>query len=367
MAAGTSESYVRVWTVDGKPLTGATSNGTAGADKLSSSRRLIGHSGPVYGVSFSPAIAQSVEDGPTTNARYLISCSADKSVRLWSLETWSCLVVYKGHDNPVWDVTWGPFGHYFATASHDRTARLWSTDNVAPLRIFAGHDNDVDHVVFHPNGAYIFTGSSDKTVRMWDVSRGNPVRLFTGHTGNITALSCAPNGRTLASADDQGSIILWELGLGRRIKRMRGHAKGGIWSLAWSAESTVLVSGGADCVLRVWDSLQTTSESTGVLSAGLASSGTASTPTANGKNLPDGNNGVIKTEGIPTTAGPGGGGNAPIASAAAGAGGGKRGKGAKEVVVSADQISAFPTKKSPIYQVYFTRMNLVLAGGAYLP
>jgi transcription initiation factor TFIID subunit 5 len=50
-----------------------------------------------------------------------------------------------------------------------------------------------------------------------------------------------------------------------------------------------------------------------------------------------------------------------------GAGGNSKGKTKKDVVVSPDQISAFPTKKSPVYKVGFTNMNLVVAGGAYLP
>lgn len=64
--------------------------------------------------------------------------------RLWSTQTYSNLVCYKGHNFPVWDVDFGPFGFYFATASHDRTARLWSCDHIYPLRIFAGHLSDVD-------------------------------------------------------------------------------------------------------------------------------------------------------------------------------------------------------------------------------
>jgi len=50
-----------------------------------------------------------------------------------------------------------------------------------------------------------------------------------------------------------------------------------------------------------------------------------------------------------------------------GAAGKKVGVKQKDAAVTADQISAFPTKKSPVYRVAFTRMNLVLAGGAYLP
>ncbi len=165
-------------------------------------------------------------------------------------------------------------------------------------------------------------------MRMWEVVRGTAVRLFTGHTGNITALACAPNGHTVASADDRGEIILWSLPTGRLIKRMRGHGRGGIWSLDWSVESSVLVSGGADGTVRVWD-VQPNKESQGKV-VGEGGAGTK----------PDGGaSAVTKTSG----------------------------KAKKDVVVSGDQISAFPTKKSPVYKVRFTQMNLVMAGGAYMP
>ena len=329
------ESYIRVWSLEGKAIVSALPP-SLGDTQPSSSRRLIGHAGPIYAVSFSPSIACSDPTAPSTGPRYLLSSSADKTVRLWSLDTWSCLVVYKGHDHPVWDVTWGPFGHYFLTGSHDKTARLWSTDHISCLRIFAKHDQDVDTVCFHPNCAYVFTGSCDKTVIMWSVSTGSSVRMFTGHTGNITSLACSPSGKILASADDVGTIILWDLGPGRLLKRMRGHGKGGIWSISWSVESTVLVSGGADGTVRIWDVV-------GPNDAGQ------------GKVVGEGGSGV-KIEGIGQVG----------AQGSAGVTGTGKKKG-KDVVVTPDQISAFPTKKSPVYKASFTRQNLVVAGGAYLP
>ncbi|KAF2018426.1 transcription initiation factor TFIID subunit 5 [Aaosphaeria arxii CBS 175.79] len=330
VAAGMAESYIRVWSLEGKPLESTIPENT----QPSSSRRLIGHAGPVYAVSFSPSTVNPDPNGPPTNSQYLLSASEDQTVRLWSLETWSCLVAYRGHSNPVWDLQWGPHGHYFLTGSNDRTARLWSTDHIDALRIYVGHDNDVDCIAFHPNNMYVFTGSCDRTVRMWHIAGGNCLRLFTGHAGNVTAIACSPDGKTLASADETGTIILWTLETGRRKKRMRGHGKGGIWSLSWSVESTVLVSAGADKTVRVWGALQETNES-----ASKATDGAAG-----------------KADGALAT------------KAAAGAGPGTGGKKAqKEAGVSADQISVFPTKDSPVYKVQFTRMNLVLAGGAYLP
>jgi WD40 repeat protein len=67
--------------------------------------KLVGHSGPVFGTSLSP-------DG-----NYLLSCGEDATVRLWHLETKNNLVVYKGHNYPIWDVQFAPLGYYFATAS----------------------------------------------------------------------------------------------------------------------------------------------------------------------------------------------------------------------------------------------------------
>lgn len=101
------------------------------------SRTLCGHGGPVYAVSFSP------------DRTLLLSGSEDATIRLWSLQIWTCLVVYKGHMFPVWDIKFSPLGYYFASASNDRTARLWATDHYQPLRVFAGHFSDVDVSELH--------------------------------------------------------------------------------------------------------------------------------------------------------------------------------------------------------------------------
>jgi transcription initiation factor TFIID subunit 5 len=47
-------------------------------------------------------------------------------------------------------------------------------------------------------------------------------------------------------------ISLWDLGSGLRVKKMTGHTAS-VYSLAFSAESSVLVSGGADWTVRCWD------------------------------------------------------------------------------------------------------------------
>ncbi|KAK5822933.1 WD40-repeat-containing domain protein [Linnemannia elongata] len=353
MAAGFSESYVRLWSLNGEKLRGFRSNfnpahihdsndlNRVKEKKGADSKKLIGHAGPVFGASFSP------------DNKYLITCSEDKSARLWSTSTLTNLVCYKGHNYPVWDVDFGPQGFYFATASHDRTARLWSCDHIYPLRIFAGHLSDVDVVKFHPNSKYVVTGSSDKTSRLWDVQRGTCVRVFTGHVGAIHAIAMSPDGRMMASAGEDRSIQLWDLGSGKRMKKMTGH-QGTIYSLDFSQDGSILVSGSADCTVRAWDVKKEGSQGG-----------------AGHRILQDDREGTAAGSANGTVA------SSPVL--AQGHGQGALGAGATAAAMerlnrkgmqagpleSEDHLATFPTKRTPIYKVQFTKRNLCLAIGAF--
>ncbi|PKI72326.1 hypothetical protein CRG98_007306, partial [Punica granatum] len=140
VAGGFSDSSVKVWDM-AKVGQQASASGLQGENDTSNSEHVLGkrsytlfqgHSGPVHSTTFSP------------QADYILSSSADSTIRLWSTKLNANLVCYKGHNYPVWDVKFSPVGHYFATSSHDRTARVWSMDKSHPLRIMAGHLSDVD-------------------------------------------------------------------------------------------------------------------------------------------------------------------------------------------------------------------------------
>lgn len=205
-----------------------------------SSRTFLGHNGPIYRTSFS------------NDRTMLLSCSEDTTIRLWSLQTWTCLVVYRGHLYPVWDIRFSPHGHYFATCSHDKTARLWSTDSHQPLRIFLGHLSDVDCVLFHPNSNYVATGSSDRTVRLWDCVSGNFVRLMTGHKAPIYSMAFSTCGRFLATGSGDCRCLIWDLAYGHLIAAFTGHT-GTVHSMCFSRDGTILATGSLDCTLRLWD------------------------------------------------------------------------------------------------------------------
>lgn len=361
MAAGFEESYVQLWSLKGESLRGFKNDFTLSEvrDKQSlekhrekttlSTRKLIGHSGPVYDVAFDPS------GGSFASPKHLLSASGDGTTRLWSMDTFTALVSYRGHQQPIWSVEWSPLGIYFATASADATARLWSTERINPLRMYAGHLSDVDCLNFHPNSLYLATGSSDKTCRLWDVQRGACVRLFVGHQSSVGCVKISPDGRYLASAGagnapfqsvaagDDHAISLWDLGSGRRIKKMWGH-RGAVLSMDFSNDGGLLVSSGADCQVNCWD---------------VRGAGGPRKTSAAIKNIetvsPDLSNQANGTSE----------GTLPLSSSKS-----KASKGSPPTLdvsqsSSVDCISTFYTKKTPMLDVHFTPRNLCVVAGAY--
>ncbi|CAM8910039.1 unnamed protein product [Rhodiola kirilowii] len=160
VAGGFADSSLKVWDMAklGQKATESALDVLQGEDYNNANERTVGskagkksytqflgHSGPVYSATFSPL------------GDFILSSSADSTIRLWSTKLNANLVCYKGHNYPVWDVQFSPFGHYFASSSHDRTARIWSMDRIQPLRILAGHLSGVDCVRWHENCNYVAT------------------------------------------------------------------------------------------------------------------------------------------------------------------------------------------------------------------
>lgn len=206
-------------------------------------KMLCAHSGPVYGVSFSPC------------RQFLLSCSEDNTIRLWSLLTWTNVCVYRSHLHPVWDVEFCPHGYYFASGSFDRTARLWAIEHHQPLRIYVGHTDDVDIVRFHPSSNFLATGSSDSSIMMWDVIEGTNLKSLTGHEARITSLAFSTDGKFLISAAADRKFIVWEHSFGHKMAEFSLDTNA-MSTMAFSRCGAMLATGSLDDRVYIWDFLR---------------------------------------------------------------------------------------------------------------
>lgn len=199
--------------------------------------RLVGHQGPVFCMKF------------FQTGKFLVSSSHDCTVRLWSLELFSLISVYKS-GFPIWcvDVT---KDFYFALGGADRVASIYSVLGNRPERIFTAL-SDVTAVKFHPNSNYLFFGSSDTYVRMVDIHSAQLVRVFSGHTDTVTCIDVSHCGQLLATGSKDKSVVLWDINSNKMLSSFRAHTSY-VYSVNFCWFGSILASCGADCSVRLYD------------------------------------------------------------------------------------------------------------------
>ncbi|EJF64795.1 WD40 repeat-like protein [Dichomitus squalens LYAD-421 SS1] len=92
--------------------------------------------GITSGVSFSP------------DNRLVLSCSVDKTVKIWDAQTGAMLQSLQGHEGTGFQTCFSPCGRYVASGSWDGTVRLWRTSDGSCLATLNPDHGSVSQVAF---------------------------------------------------------------------------------------------------------------------------------------------------------------------------------------------------------------------------
>jgi WD40 repeat protein len=144
------------------------------------------------------------------DGRWLAVLTPDeRTVLLLDARTHETAARFSGHEKLIFRAAFSPDSHLLATCSQDRTIRLWSIDTGA-CRVLHGHTDEVFAVAFHPDGKQLASGGRDRAVWLWDLERGEEVARLPGHAGFVWSLAFSPDGTTLASGSGDDTVALWD-------------------------------------------------------------------------------------------------------------------------------------------------------------
>ncbi len=203
---------------------------------------LTGHTNYVIGVAISP------------DSKTLASCSYDKTIKLWHLETGNLLGTLTAHTGWVSCLAISPDGKTLASGSLDSTVKLWEIGSGNLRKTLTGHSGYVISMAISPDGKFLASGCFDNSIKLWELATGNPIGTLMGHTGYVESLAISPDGNTLASGGgyDDHSIKLWNVRDGILTHTFRGHSAS-VRSLAFSPDGKRIVSGSEDKTVKIWD------------------------------------------------------------------------------------------------------------------
>ena len=232
-------------------------------------KKLAGHEDGVLGVAYS-------RDGSR-----LLTCSYDKTVRLWNTASGEEIRRFEGHTQWVLSAAFAPPPGpglpetRIVTAGQDGTAIVWNIDRpLEPGEPFTGHKGPVYAATFSPDGKYVVSAGADRRVLLWDPAdvvpfdfeavgtkkpRAETKYVVLGgvdnpeaHDAAVRSVGFSPDGKLIVSAGNDNTIKIWNAESRKLEKTLRGHA-GWIRACVFTPDGASLVSGSHDRRLMIWN------------------------------------------------------------------------------------------------------------------
>lgn len=217
-------------------------------------RSLTGHRDAVLSAVYS-------RDG-----KRLLTGSYDNTARLWDLETGQSRE-FLGHEWWVWNAAFSPDEKRIVTACQDGSVMVWSVDTAKPDSPFLGHVGPVYTAAFSPDGRFVASGGYDKRILLWEPDKIRPFDYETlttkqknpppvyealeAHTAGVRSLGFSANGRLLLSGGNDNSLRVWDVAGRKLLKTLRGHA-GRVPACAFAPDGERLLSGSHDHSAKLW-------------------------------------------------------------------------------------------------------------------
>ncbi|OZJ04087.1 hypothetical protein BZG36_03394 [Bifiguratus adelaidae] len=187
----------------------------------------------------------------------LISGSGDGEIRIWSLSeqetTWST----QGHKSIVRGVCPSPFNNTLLSCSVDKTVKLWRpSESTEPISTFVGK-NAFSQISHHRKDPLFAT--SGATVDIWDENRSEPIHTFSWDVDTINTVRFNQTETSvLASCGTDRAIILYDLRTMQPLAKLLMQLKAN--AIAWNPmEAFNFVVGSEDHNCYMFDMRKMTS------------------------------------------------------------------------------------------------------------
>ena len=153
-ASASQDRTVKIWSADDGSAVGV----------------LRGHKRGVWSVRFAPQDTPivSVDSGTSTSRGMVVTGSGDKTIKLWSLSDYSCLLTFEGHSNSVLKVLWLP-----------------------PPQLSTSEDEESQPISRHAAAVrpLIASAAADGLVKIWSPYTGELEATLDNHTDRVWALA----------------------------------------------------------------------------------------------------------------------------------------------------------------------------------
>jgi WD40 repeat protein len=119
----------------------------------------------------------------------------------------------------------------------------------------------VGALAMSPDGKFLAASHHDQAIVLWDVMKGeklwaaiHPAR-DRGPMGSVSfacPIAFSPDGKLLVSGGDDHTVRLWEVATGKEVRTLTGH-EGTVLAVVFSTDGKWLASASEDTTVLIWD------------------------------------------------------------------------------------------------------------------
>ena len=192
--------------------------------------QFIGHEQEIYSLDIS------------SDSRYIVSGSIDRSIRLWCTEENQCISVLRV-ESGVASVAISPDGRFVAAGDLNNSIRIWEIQSRTMVEHFEseqGHQNSIRSIAFSSDGQTLVSCSLDNTIKIWIFDNANVhllngsllrrskcVRTLKGHRDFVLDIAETFDGRWVISGSKDTNVQFWDSATGAAQFTLKGHTNAG--------------------------------------------------------------------------------------------------------------------------------------------
>ena len=123
----------------------------------------------------------------STDGRFLAGIDHSLKQVVWLDRADSSSQTWAAHDDEMTAARFSPDGSQRATCSQDRTVRVWNLQTQLCTSGPFGHTSPVEDVEFSEDGRFLLSWSEDATVSVWDLHSDSLAAPPFSGAGNVLA------------------------------------------------------------------------------------------------------------------------------------------------------------------------------------
>lgn len=199
-------------------------------------------------------------------ANKLYSGGTDSNIHIWDPETFTENKLYfKGHTDFVMDVCMVDSLNLLVSCSLDRTIKLWDTRTMKCKHTKYGHLKGITGLSYSKKFKLLVSYGCEKSAYLWNTLSTSCIFRFDGHTRPLVGAEIVEDSPELITVDTGGVVIIWNIRSYRAVQKLRPPSA--IYSkfrcFCYDSYSKRIITCGEN-EMHFWKSMQLDSNTSGI-------------------------------------------------------------------------------------------------------